>query len=167
MKSDFIVLKCPNCAGMLEVEHGMEHFTCAYCGVEIMARRRGGTVVLQAIESAIGKVQVGTDKTAAELAIVRHQREIDDLAVKVAAAELEQRKEAGGWGFMAFVSLVLALAFVSGHPFWCVTCLAATVAFWVPIYRSTKAHKSWLAEIAAVREDLEARITQKRELADA
>src|ERR1035441_10760163 len=42
-------------------------------------QRRGGTVILKAVTEAIHKVQIGTDKTAAELAIVRLNKELEEL----------------------------------------------------------------------------------------
>ena len=41
----------------------------------MIVQRRGGTVALKALREAIRQVQVGTDKTAAELAIARLDRE--------------------------------------------------------------------------------------------
>jgi hypothetical protein len=45
----------------------------------MMVQRRSGTVALKMVENAIKKVQTGTDKTAAELAIVRYERELQQL----------------------------------------------------------------------------------------
>jgi len=72
-------LKCPNCGGVLEIHDDMERFTCAYCGSEQIVTRRGGTVALKLVVDAVARVQVGTDKTASELAIKRLILEIDNL----------------------------------------------------------------------------------------
>jgi hypothetical protein len=45
----------------------------------MLVQRRGGTVALKAVTEAIKQVQVGTDKTAAELALVRLQNELSLL----------------------------------------------------------------------------------------
>lgn len=45
----------------------------------MIVQRRGGTVALKAVTEAIKQVQLGTDKTAAELAIVRLEREYSIL----------------------------------------------------------------------------------------
>ena len=74
-----LTLKCPSCGSGLEVSPDMERFSCGYCGTEQMVQRRGGTVSLKLITAAISKVQVGTDKTAAELALVRLQQELTEL----------------------------------------------------------------------------------------
>jgi hypothetical protein len=78
-ETKLIPLRCPGCGAKLEISNDMECFTCAYCGTELMAERKGGTVVLKPLTDAVTKVQVGTDKTAAELALVRLQREYDEI----------------------------------------------------------------------------------------
>lgn len=79
MADRFIPLTCKNCGGKLEIYDDMDRFACGYCGTELAVERRGGTVSLKAISEAIQKVQAGTDKTAAELAIVRYENELKDL----------------------------------------------------------------------------------------
>ena len=77
--TDFVTLSCPSCGGKLEVTRDIERFACAHCGLEHMVKRTGGTVSLSPIVDALKKVEVGVDKTAAELAIVRIQKEIEDI----------------------------------------------------------------------------------------
>jgi DNA-directed RNA polymerase subunit RPC12/RpoP len=79
MSEHFINLNCANCGGKLEVYDDMDRFACSYCGTEMLVHRRGGTVALKAVSEAIKKVQKGTDKTAAELAIVRLEKERNEL----------------------------------------------------------------------------------------
>jgi predicted RNA-binding Zn-ribbon protein involved in translation (DUF1610 family) len=71
MMLNSIPLKCPNCGANLEITPEMETFACGYCGASQMVARSGGTVSLRLLTESIAKVQVGTDKTAAELAIRR------------------------------------------------------------------------------------------------
>jgi len=75
----FISLKCTSCGAKLDVYTDMQGFACGYCGIEMIVQRRGGTVALQAVTEAISKVQIGTDKTAAELALVRLDNEKNRL----------------------------------------------------------------------------------------
>jgi ribosomal protein S27E/predicted RND superfamily exporter protein len=82
MSDKFIVLKCPQCGASLDIYEDMEHFSCGYCGTTIVIQRRGGTVLLKIVAEAIKNVQIGTDKTAAELAIVRLQGELNELTQK-------------------------------------------------------------------------------------
>lgn len=79
MRTNFIPLSCQHCGAKLDVYNDMERFACSYCGTEMLVQRRGGTVALKQIESAIQKVQTGTDKTAAELAMPRLQAELQQL----------------------------------------------------------------------------------------
>ncbi|MBK6999041.1 MAG: hypothetical protein IPH35_03375 [Rhodoferax sp.] len=77
-----LCLKCPNCGATLEVAPDLNQFSCGYCGSEQVVLRRGGTVALSLIGDAITKVQVGTDKTAAELAIKRLRDDLTKEAVQ-------------------------------------------------------------------------------------
>jgi ethanolamine utilization microcompartment shell protein EutS len=71
-----MALRCAGCGTNLEVEPDVDHLTCGYCCTQQEVIRRGGVVRLQKLEHAIALVQRGTDKTAAELAIPRLEREL-------------------------------------------------------------------------------------------
>ena len=73
----FISIVCPSCGGKLDVYPDMDVFACGYCGSNLQASRRGGALTLKALTEAIRKVQLGTDKTAAELAIARLRPELE------------------------------------------------------------------------------------------
>ena len=77
--ADFVTLTCPSCGGRLEITKDVERFACAHCGQEHIVKRSGGMVSLSPVVDALKKVGVGVDKTAAELAIVRLQKEIATL----------------------------------------------------------------------------------------
>lgn len=68
-------MKCANCGAALQITNEISNFSCSYCGVQQMVVRSGGVVSLRLV-SAIAKVQKGTDRTAAELAIRRLKEEI-------------------------------------------------------------------------------------------
>ena len=72
-------MKCPTCGATLQVQSNQDQFSCAYCGSALTVARHGGTVAL--IVEGISKVQVGTDKTAAELALVRLRNELAENAL--------------------------------------------------------------------------------------
>jgi hypothetical protein len=57
----------------------MTQFACGYCGSNQVVERSGGTVSLKPVVEAVARVQIGTDKTAAELAIPRLQQELSRL----------------------------------------------------------------------------------------
>jgi hypothetical protein len=75
-----ISLKCPNCGAGISVTPELDVFACGYCGAQQMVRRGGGIVSLKLIGEAIARVQHGTDRTAAELAIRRLRDELAALA---------------------------------------------------------------------------------------
>jgi hypothetical protein len=76
MAAAFVSLGCANCGAKLAVYHDMDRFVCRYRGMEMTAHRRGDTVALKTVAEAIQRVQAGTHKTAAELAIVRIEKEL-------------------------------------------------------------------------------------------
>lgn len=71
-----IALRCAGCGANLEVEPGDDHLACGYCGTKQEVVRRGGAIRLKKLEDAISRVQQSTDRTAAELAIPRLEREL-------------------------------------------------------------------------------------------
>lgn len=77
-----IVIKCPGCGSPLKITDDVEHFACGSCGNELFAERKGGIVALKPVVAAIEKVQKGADKTAAELAIVRLNKELEELRTR-------------------------------------------------------------------------------------
>ena len=70
-------LSCASCSAPLEISADLERFSCSYCGTEQIVKRAGGAVWLKKIETAVRDVQKGTDRTAAELALVRLERELE------------------------------------------------------------------------------------------
>lgn len=71
-----ITLSCPNCGANLNITSDMETFACGYCGSRQIVQRHGGTISLKLLGDAIARVQVGTDRTAAELAVRRLREEL-------------------------------------------------------------------------------------------
>ena len=97
MTDHFIKLSCSNCGGGLDVYDDMDRFACGFCGAKMVVQRRGGAVVL-ALAEAIHKVQIGTDETAAELALLRLTEEKQKL-VKRREAQLDEKFRRTKWGF--------------------------------------------------------------------
>lgn len=77
--SDFVTLSCPSCGGKLQITHDIDRFACGYCGHEHVVKRSGGVVTIAPMIEGLRRVQIGTDRTAAELAIVRLEKEINEL----------------------------------------------------------------------------------------
>jgi chaperonin cofactor prefoldin len=80
--ADFVTLSCPACGGKLEITNDVERFACAHCGQEHIVRRSGGIISLSPVVDAIKQVGIGVDKTAAELALARLQKELDSLQIQ-------------------------------------------------------------------------------------
>ena len=76
MMQDFITLSCPSCGGKLQVTNDINRFACGHCGMEHIVKRGGGIVALIPVIENIKHIQVGVDKTASELAIIRLSEEI-------------------------------------------------------------------------------------------
>jgi hypothetical protein len=92
----FIKLSCAQCGGALEVYADMDRFACGHCGTTMVVQRRGGTVVL--VPEAIPMVQIGKDKTPAELALARLTEEKQKLTKR--NEELRDQKfRRAKWGF--------------------------------------------------------------------
>jgi DNA-directed RNA polymerase subunit RPC12/RpoP len=122
-------LNCASCNSNLEISSDIEKFNCSYCGIQQIVEKKGGIIVLRQVVDAINKVQTGTDKTAAELALLRLKKEQDILYSKLAERnqawkqyifeqispidkKLEHRKTGqGGAGCLTF--LASGYAFVS------------------------------------------------------
>ena len=77
-----LTMKCAGCAAPLQIRPDTTQFVCAYCGAGQIVDRSGGIVTLNLVAEAIEKVQQGTDRTAAELALIR-------LTKKLAKVEME------------------------------------------------------------------------------
>jgi hypothetical protein len=76
---EFITLSCPSCGNKLQITSDIDRFACSACGNEHVVNRSGGIVTLKPVIDSIKRVEVGVDKTASELAIVRLKEEICKL----------------------------------------------------------------------------------------
>ena len=151
MPEGFVSLKCANCGAKLDVYPDMERFACGYCGTELIAQRRGGTVALRAVTEAIKQVQIGTDKTAAELALLRHEKELDELVKRRNKAQSnESANYATGCGCGAMLLLGGVLVLTGGNQQgWLVFALGA-----VMVWGSQKLHKSRASGTDAMTEQI-------------
>lgn len=105
-------LSCANCSAPLEIGENLKRFACSYCGTEQIVERSGGIVWLRKVETAIRAVQKGTDRTAAELALVRLDRELAD-AQESKAALIHSADEKPGKA-RAYRTVVFLLSLVAG-----------------------------------------------------
>jgi hypothetical protein len=82
----------------------------------MVVERRGGTVMLKSLTEAIKRVQAGTDKTAAELALLRLREEFNNLTAQRGslASQMEQSRTFGRTTALVLIGLGLFnLIFVS------------------------------------------------------
>ncbi len=101
-------LNCANCGGVLEIQSHIERFACGYCGSAQIVERRGGTVALKLVVDAVARVQVGTDRTAAELALVRLEKELASANAQWQAATVKFNQSNNPSSPIAIVGMVLA-----------------------------------------------------------
>jgi ribosomal protein S27E len=88
---DFVRIKCPSCASKLEIYPDMTTFACGDCGKHVSVKRRGGTVSL-ALEESSRSVASSTGRTAAELALVRLEKELMTTTEWVESLEESSRR---------------------------------------------------------------------------
>ncbi len=67
--------------GKLQITQDVNRFACSHCGQEHIVKRSGGIVSLSPVVDAINRVEAGVDRTAAELAIARIEREMVGLQI--------------------------------------------------------------------------------------
>ncbi len=76
---DMVILTCPSCGGKLSISGDIERFACGYCGSEMVVRRGGGIISLAPVVDRLKIIEIHTDKTASELAILRLKAELNDI----------------------------------------------------------------------------------------
>lgn len=103
-----VALSCSSCGGRLQIKPGMDELACGYCGATLMVERDGGSISLRILHTAISRVQVGTDKTAAELAINRLKGELATVESELGQVRWAMRKRKDGV-FSAFATAGIIL----------------------------------------------------------
>jgi hypothetical protein len=73
-----ISLKCKNCGADVHVSQGTDHFFCTYCRSEHRVEYSKGHQLVATAQA----IQQGTDRTAAELALPRLEKELQELSIK-------------------------------------------------------------------------------------
>lgn len=114
----------------LDVFDDMSRFTCAYCGTEMMVERRGGDVSLHGLADMLREVQAGSEKTAAEMALVRYTKELAALREEQAAHAKFASARSGKFAIIGIGGLVLGFLFlINGSLLGLVACALAAVLF--------------------------------------
>jgi len=84
-----VPLKCSSCGAALQIAPDVEGFSCSYCGGQQIVLRRGGTIALKLVGESVARVQRGTDRTAAELAVRRLKDDLLSLDSKFQESDYE------------------------------------------------------------------------------
>lgn len=162
-----ITLKCPSCGANLAITPEMDTFACGYCGTQQMVQRSGGTVSLKLIGEAIARVQRGTDRTAAELAIRRLREDLADVE-----AERKRLTVAIAGGdtltsylvIIAIASFLATIGFLYNHA-WTAACMAAAVGAFV-VFRAIRNFKTCCRMLDHKSKTIDARATELRRQLD-
>jgi DNA-directed RNA polymerase subunit RPC12/RpoP len=171
MAIEFIVLECKGCGAALEIYDDMDSFACRYCGTRMVVQRRGGTVGLKSLEEAIGRVQAGTDKTAAELALVRYKQELEEVLKerdRLRQSYEDPKFRYAGYGVMA-IALglmvgILAAVFQSGTA--AVIAVAIAIGGGLLVYSADVPTVQGIEKLTAEASKLESLIREKKTIAD-
>lgn len=91
--SQIVPLKCSNCGGALDVTPAMDFFACGYCGSQLVVLRNEGTVTLEVAIEAVARIQRGTDRTAAELAVRRLREDLVEIETERQRLAAEIKKQ--------------------------------------------------------------------------
>lgn len=111
---ELFTLTCPTCGAKLRVTNQIHLLVCAACGNEHMVHRDGGALYLAPIAQDVGKIRIGVDRTAAELAVARLSKEIADTNAElaaVAASSLEQWVPMSQWEVVLRVGWITIVIF--------------------------------------------------------
>lgn len=110
---DFLTLTCPTCGAKLKLNEKIHLLVCASCGNEHMVHRDGGSIYLAPIAQDVRQIRVGVDKTAAELAVVRLTKELQELdGVMAETKQLSLAEFAKRPPIMSFLSLAMVTSIV-------------------------------------------------------
>lgn len=178
-------LSCASCSAPLEIGGDLERFACSYCGAEQIVERSGGIVCLKKVETAIHAVQRSSDRTAAELALVRLDRELDEAQASKAALIRTTDQQAIGvpiaralCSLMAMViaamlAPVLHAVFIGKHfhagylVFWGIAILCVPIAVYRSLRRPPIDIQEPVAEIEARIANIEEQILSNRAIVEA
>ena len=162
--SDFITLSCPSCGNKLQITDDIDRFACSACGNEHIVKRSGGIVTLKPVLDGIKRVQVGVDKTASELAIVRLTKEIEELKKNIKTISAQKidndspRVEFSKYGvyfllIVGFITFVISLIdFLLVGLLIGLICFILGVYFYLYLRRRKKIEREW-AEFTSKKVD--------------
>ena len=168
MSHHFIPLNCTNCGATLGVYDDMERFACGSCGTELLVQRRGGTVSLKSVTEAIKKVQVGTDKTAAELALVRLNDELRKVSEEASRLRTESERAKGCSAVFGVPFACVGIVLLGSASSQAVVVGIALIGFCILLITLAwkSPHSPRLIELERYLADINRRINEQRRIVD-
>lgn len=140
-----ITLTCPTCGAKLKLGADTNLVYCTSCGNEHLVQRGDGSIYLAPMAANVAQIRTGVDKTAAELAVVRLTKELQELDQQLDAATKKDysylvgiKSADGGIGMFALLVLIVIVglsffpALTMGHGWIALTLIVvACVGFFV------------------------------------
>jgi predicted RNA-binding Zn-ribbon protein involved in translation (DUF1610 family) len=110
------MLRCSLCGSQLKATPDVGRYVCPNCGSEVSTNRSNNNFSTEPVVAAVSKVQLSTDKTAAELAIQRLQKELGALQIQrqQIANEYQESGTSGKLNSLGIGLVVTLLFFVMG-----------------------------------------------------
>ena len=94
---EIISMTCRQCSGSLKISKDADQIICQHCGTEYLISFNEGAISVKLLSEGLKKIQVSTDKTASELALVRLKAERDLLMMKI-RDEIKDALASAGFG---------------------------------------------------------------------
>jgi DNA-directed RNA polymerase subunit RPC12/RpoP len=167
MSLQAILLECPNCGAQLQITDDLDRFACAHCSTSILVHREGGAVSLRRMEAVLHQVRDSTEKTAAELAIARYEKELAE--VQALYKELDSRNSStvgmgvGIGGILLLIGASIAYVTSGESPFAYGILLAGLYGVWRGM---AAANNSPASRLLPQMQQLRQRIEERRRIAD-
>ena len=166
-------LKCTSCGSNLQIPANVDHYDCTFCKTTFSVRRQDGVVSL--IADAVRKVQVGTDKTAAELSLPRLRKDLAGFQNRLSLIRGGQALPILVMYVVAFVISVsmfgglaitgsLGLGVLSAAVIWMVVILVARSV--KNKFRTANPMQDQIDELEAQIKDLKHRVAQAQKIVD-
>lgn len=129
-----ITLTCPTCGAKLKLGKDTNLVYCTSCGNEHLVHHGEGSIYLAPMAADVAQIRTGVDKTAAELAVARLQKEIEGLNAQfTSVSESDYMAKIPSyaresWAMAAMIGCTaLAFSFYAAHANTVAGCFAAGI----------------------------------------
>lgn len=166
-QASIVTLNCKNCGASLNITSDMDSFACGFCGTQQVVERRGGTLFLKLITDAITRVQAGTDKAGAELALQRLEKDLQQINRQLADNYTDcyvARENISGETTIIVVTTVGAIALSVGFLFlmaygssgWSLFVLAIGILLFFASRSASRRRSTFAAQLGSLESDNQA-----------